>query len=272
MNQVDQFRQIHDMFPVENRDEIISRYQRLRQVGRSLNDQLVNLISKDAVHEGGRSLGILRGETLAFHTEAEAFVLMEYCIYNVRRNGRNAIEQFLIDSPPDPESDEMACLRAMQHAIYSVFVVESVDRGLGVIVRNLKSQEVFLVVDLGFGQTAKPGLVFASRLLHQDGFSMTSGATLPIAVVPKDQLGPLPKEMSAAMTPDDNGPFDPAPLIRACLSRGCSSNIQYQDPNPSPRATRQRIPNGNRSVPMGRNSPCPCGSGRKFKQCCLKQS
>ena len=22
---------------------------------------------------------------------------------------------------------------------------------------------------------------------------------------------------------------------------------------------------------VGRNAPCPCGSGRKYKQCCLKQ-
>ena len=27
----------------------------------------------------------------------------------------------------------------------------------------------------------------------------------------------------------------------------------------------------NRGRKLGRNEPCPCGSGRKFKQCCLKQ-
>ncbi len=30
------------------------------------------------------------------------------------------------------------------------------------------------------------------------------------------------------------------------------------------------VPNPVRAVPQpGRNAPCPCGSGRKFKKCCL---
>ena len=31
-----------------------------------------------------------------------------------------------------------------------------------------------------------------------------------------------------------------------------------------------RIPNSNQKV--GRNEPCPCGSGRKNKKCCQKRS
>lgn len=163
MNLIDLFRRSHDAVPVAKRPDIISRYQRLRTAGRDLNNKLVKRLSKDALYEGGRKLGILRGGALVFDTEDETSVLMDYCLYDVRRNGRNAIEQYLIDSLPDPESDEMTCLRAMQQAIYSLFVVESVERGLGVIVRDLLSQEVLLVVDMGFGSTAQPGLVWLFR-------------------------------------------------------------------------------------------------------------
>lgn len=27
-----------------------------------------------------------------------------------------------------------------------------------------------------------------------------------------------------------------------------------------------------RSEKIGRNDPCPCGSGKKFKKCCIKKS
>lgn len=269
MNPVDLFRHSHDALPAAERQGIISRYQRLRTASRELNNRLVKRLSKDVLYEGGRKLGILQGDTLVFDNEDESSVLMDYCLYDVRRNGRNAIEQYLIDSPTDPESDEAACLRAMQHAIYSLFVVESVERGLGVIVRDLLSQEVLLVVDMGFGSSAQPGLVFASRLLHQEGFSMTGGAALPVAVPPADQRDALAKNFSAAATPDDDGHFDPAPLIRACLREGCSSDIQYQEPS-AQAIGRQRNPNNIRTTPIGRNSPCPCGSGKKFKHCCMK--
>lgn len=267
MNLIDLFRRRQDASPVVNREAVLARYRRLRAVGRDLNNRLVARLSKDALQEGGKRLGILRGDTLVFDTEDEASVLMDYCLYDVRRRGRNAIEQYLIDSQPETEADEMACLRSMQHAIYSLFVVESVERGLGAIVRDLMSQEVFLVVDMGLGSSADPGLVFASRVLHHDGFSMTGGAALPVGVLPADQQDALATNVSMATTPDADGCFDPAPLIRACLSGGCSAHLQYQEPWGQTTA-QQRISNGNPSSPVGRNSPCPCGSGKKYKKCC----
>lgn len=248
---------------------MISRYQRLREVGTRINNQLVGRLSRETLNEGGKRLGILRGDTLVFDTQDESMVLMDYCIYNVLRDGRNAVEQFLIDCPPNPDSDEMACLRAMQHAIYSLFAVESVDRGLGVTVRDLLSQEVLLVVDMGFGGTAKPGLVFASRLLQHGGFWITGGAALPVAVVPADQQGRVIKTLSLLRTPGQDRCFDPAGIIRKCLREGSASRIQYQTPT----GLAISHPAGavmTRTAAAGRNSPCPCGSGRKFKHCCLR--
>ena len=255
--------------PTADRDGILARYQRLRVVGRNLNQKLVQRLSKDVLHEGGRKLGILNRDTLVFDSEDEMAILMDYCIYDVRRQGRNALEQYLLDSPPAPESDEMVCLRAMQLAVYSLFVVESAIRGYGVEVRDLFSNKTMVIVDMGLGNTAQPGVVFASRLLLHEGFSMTGGAALPLGVLREDQQQSIIAKLAKATARDAGGYFDPAPLIHACLSRGASSHIQYQEP--SGRLFAQpRAAEGNRSV--GRNEPCPCGSGKKFKNCCLKRS
>ena len=269
MSPHDVYRRNNDALPIANRGEIISRYKTLRKVGRNLNDKLVKRLSKDVLHEGGRRLGILQRGTMVFNSEDESSVLMDYCLYDVRHKGRNTVEQYLIDSPPDPESDEMTCLRAMQHAIYSLFIVESVERGLGVTVRDLVSNEILLVADMGFGSTAQPGLVFASRLLFHDGFSMTSGAALPVAVLPTDERDAVAKDLLAA-APDDDGYSDPAPLIRKCLSEGCSSHVQYQEPTERV-VGQQQVSDRSRSAKVGRNALCPCGSGKKFKQCCIKR-
>lgn len=37
-------------------------------------------------------------------------------------------------------------------------------------------------------------------------------------------------------------------------------------------AAARREPVRHETPPVGRNDPCPCGSGKKFKQCCLKQA
>jgi hypothetical protein len=260
----------HDALQIEYRDEIISRYKNLRKVSMKLNHKLVRTLSKEVLYEGGRKLGILKGGTLYFNTEDESSVLMDYCIYDVRRKGRNAVEAYLIESPPDPESEEMTCLRAMQHAIYSLFIVESVERGFGVTVRDSRSNETLLVVDIGFGNSAEPGLVVASRLLPLDGFSVTGGAALPIGVLPLDQRDSMIKTLLRGFAPDEGGYFDPATLISACLDRDCLSHVQYQEPTGN--AIKQQRPStSTRPATVGRNDPCPCGSGKKYKKCCMKR-
>jgi hypothetical protein len=269
MNLLDLFRRNPETKLVANRDDLLACYKKVRTTSLKLNNRLAGRLSKDTLYEGGKKLGILKGNTLVFDNEDESAILMDYCIYNVRRNGRNAIEQYLIDCPPDPESDETTCLKAMQHGIYSLFVVESVERGLGATMRDLLSQEVLLILDIGLGRSSQPGLVLASRMLPHDGFSITGGAALPVGVLSAAQQRSLLKAMSAAMTPDDNGNFDPARLIRACLSGGSSSLIQYQS-LPGHSISTQRITNDPLTASVGRNSPCPCGSGRKSKHCCMK--
>ena len=108
----DEIQRNNDAAQIENCGEIISRYKHLRMVSLNLNQKLVKRLSKDVLYEGGRRLGILQGGTLVFNSEDETSVLMDYCLYDVRRKGRNAVEEYLIESPPDPESDEMTCLRA----------------------------------------------------------------------------------------------------------------------------------------------------------------
>jgi hypothetical protein len=221
------------------------------------------------LHEGGRKLGILRGGTLVFDTEDQTSVLMDYCIYDVRRNGRNAVEDHLLTIPPDSESEELNCLRSMQCANYSLFTVESVERGLGVAVRDLRTDESLFVVDIGFGSSLQPELVFASRLIPQDGFWTTGGAALPVGAFPADDRGDMRKQLLAFIAPNPNGYFDPARLIRACLEAEASSHIEYGELGQ--RRDEERWSDGRRPRKIGRNVPCPCGSGRKFKHCCLNR-
>ena len=153
--------------------------------------------------------------------------------------------------------------------LYSLFVVESVERGLGVTVQDMRTNEIHFVVDKGIGSTAQPGLIFASRLLLRDDFSMTGGAALPVGLLPTEQRDNLTKRLLAALAPDDNGIFDPAPLIRSCLSKGSSSRVRYQEPGQG--GGQKQLETNRRPAKVGRNETCPCGSGRKYKYCCLNR-
>ena len=145
--------------------DIVAHYQHLRPIRLRLNNELVHRLSHDVLNDGARRIGILQDGIFVFENEDETSVLMDYCIYNVNRKGRNAVEQYLCDCPPDPDSDVMACLRAMQHATYALAAVLRVEPGVGCHVRNLFTDETRLLVDIGFSQTAQPGaIIYFARL------------------------------------------------------------------------------------------------------------
>ena len=261
--------------------DIVAHYQRLRPIRLRLNSELVRRLSRDVLNDGAKRIGILRGGTFVFDNQDETSVLMDYCIYDVYRKGRNAVEQYLCDCPPDPDSDEMASLRAMQQATYALVAVLRVEPGVGCHVRNLLTEETRLLVDIGFSKTAQPGAVIATRLLDFGGFVATGGAALPLGILDNDELDEWQRKLRAGA---DDDRFDPAPLIRSCLQRGASSNIRYEGIN-----TQRRSNVGGGSPPAGTsaqrrralakrhaskavtNRRCSCGSGKMFKNCCGKR-
>ncbi len=190
-----------------------------------LNNELVHRLSRDVLNEGAKKIGILRNGVFVFENEDETYVLMDYCIYNVYRNGRNAVEQYLCDCLPSPDSSEMACLRAMQHATYALVAVLGVEPGVGCHMRNLFTDETRLLADVGLSETAQPGTIVATRLLDYGGFVTTGGAALPLGVLDNDELDQWQRKLRTGVHDES---YDPAALIRGCLQRGASLNIQYE--------------------------------------------
>jgi hypothetical protein len=221
---------------------------------------------------------MLRGDVIYFDNEDETSVLMDYCIYDVYRDGRNAVEQYLCDSPPDPDSEEMICLRAMQHASYSLVVVVQVEPGVGCHVRNLFTDETRLLVDMGFSRSAKPGAVMATRLLDFGDYIATGGAALPLGILDEKKLDEWVRRISAGVNVES---FDPATLIRMCLEMGASSHVRYEDAETPSRSRPSRAYSLAGSQAKRRAEPkeklplatrrCRCGSGKMYKNCCGKR-
>ncbi|MCI0461510.1 MAG: SEC-C domain-containing protein, partial [Gemmataceae bacterium] len=225
-------------------------------------------------HPGVLDLLAVVQHVLVLDSEDQIAVLMDYCIYEVRRRGRTAFEQYLADSPPAPDSDEMVLLKAMQQAHHSLFLVEAAERGVGVTVRDLLRGDTHFIMDVGFSQTAQPGLVLAFRITSPENFSMTTGAALPVGMLPQNDreawLHPLLKRLKRAdfsnVTPQEATEVTTT-LIRTCLERGAAEHVAYAEPGKG--KSPGRAPRAAPPTPrMGRNGPCPCGSGKKFKHCC----
>src|SRR5215204_6199373 len=166
-----------------DRAGLLAEYHRLREVSRSLHNRLIKQIPKPVLTSSAERLGLLSPgpgrhgeEVLLLEDEYEISVLMDYCLYHGRQceDGRTVIERAITEAPPAAGSDEQRLLQAMQDARFSVFAVEEAAPGIGVHVRDLLRDEPLFLVDIGFSQTADPGLVLAGNVVSLPGLSMTT--------------------------------------------------------------------------------------------------
>jgi hypothetical protein len=253
---------------MEEYSELVEKYKRFREVNQEFNNILTRKVSKNAIHKCGRKLGIMRGDTLVFEDEQEMDVLIDYCIYDYYEKGQNAVSRYMAESPPPPGSDEYVVLKAMSEAFYTLVQIEQVLKGVGVQAGDLFGERRYLLTDTGLGKTGVKGLVIATRLLPFADFVMTSGAPLPIDPEVTEEILDFIKQQVGS----ENGKYITldmkqradlmTTIIRLCLGDNMTSHVRYQDIEthvPQPLGRENRV---------GRNQPCPCGSGKKYKHCC----
>jgi hypothetical protein len=241
----------------------------------------MKLLPKDAFQQGGKQLGILKKKTLVFGSEDEMSVLMDYCLHDVRWDGMTTIEHCLAESPPPADSDEMLLLQALRQARFSLLAVERRESGVGAHVRDLMLDEPLFLMDVGFGKTANEGMILASRVFAPEGVYRTTGAPLLFGAATAQEMPFVLQQLRAMVPGGDYRQLSAVQhsefagkVIRACLRSGASQHISYADAGQEKgrgRAARSWTPPEERSVSprVGRNDPCPCGSGKKYKQCCL---
>jgi uncharacterized protein YuzB (UPF0349 family) len=227
-----------------------------------------NQLPHDVLEQGARKLGMFRNGKIAREHDNHPTILRDYCLHNVLSGGRSVVEQYLIDSSPDHDSVEYACLHSMQHSIYTLLLTESIEPDFGVKMRDLRTGESLFMIDINYSRTAVVNNVLATRLFLFDEFVMASGAALPLGLSSDKRMKAMGQTFSKLVERNQNTHeyFDPAPLITSCLKNGCADYIRYQS-----QTSESQVP---RSGPgrVGRNEKCPCGSKRKYKRCCMRQA
>jgi len=253
--------------------DLLTVYKRLRAKQKSLNLLLTKRLSREAMLEGGQALGLVRNGIFVFDTEEESSVLMDYLIHSYIWEGKSVVERYVSENPPRSASDEDLLLNAMLAARYSLFSIERIEPGLGAWTRDLLRGSQGLIVDVGLSKSVERNAVFAAHLLSPvPEFSMSSGAALPVhrdsLKILIDAFGSQFREtfeQIETLPAKERSRFT-AFIIRTLLNSGASQYIRYHDvPN-----TLSRMPGADAAATKkpGRNEPCPCGSGKKYKKCC----
>jgi hypothetical protein len=267
--------------PIADYADRVPRYKQLRQVGFNLNKVITKSLTREIIDAAAAKLNMLEQGTIVFETEDEAALLADYCFHDVWRDGRNLLQTFLAESPPPAESDEMKMLRAAIDARYSVFLVTDVAPGVGIQLEDVLYGGRYPVIDVNLGNTAEAGVPMAMRMMTVEDLWMSTGTGIPLDGEIVERIGKgLDKMLPGGqrletLTPERRSDVT-AMMIRVCRARHALSRVAYADPGDTSAADRVVPPAWSRSgdrryyapPKIGRNDPCPCGSGRKYKKCC----
>jgi hypothetical protein len=217
-------------------DDRLSRYRPLREAGRNLNVALAKLLSKDAVLECGKKLGIAKAGMVIFNNDDEVTVLYDYCLYHHRRGNKTVIERYLEQSPPEQGSLDAALVQAMQQARFSIFLITAITPRQGAVVQDLVRGDTLQLVDLGIAETGMPGILLLGRLLPVDDFYMSTGSLIPVSEpVYQEKLLPIVKKFLPGDA-ERQQPLAAAPaaayaaqMLRIALHAGGEDNVFYTD-------------------------------------------
>lgn len=185
-----------------------------------------------AVMQAFRSLKLMYKGDVALNCDSEGIVALDHCVYDLRIQNRNAVERYLRECPPPPESDDALLLRVMAQAHFSIFEVLECKPGVGVQFLDCMTEKEVFVCDLNFSRTARPGSLLAARLLRFPDVNLFSGASLP---ADPDILDDAIEFRDAAVRTNPGVDLDPTwrsqfatRILRHCIREGLAELIYYR--------------------------------------------
>lgn len=274
-----------------------SRYRKWRELGMHLNSQIVQTLPKELIGRAAEDLGMKgpRG-VLVFDDEDETSFLMDRAIHDLKIDGRRWIEFYIEKEEARHTQDERKLLYTLRDSYYSLFQIQEVRRFQGVQMTDLLSSRSLFLTDIGLGTTLQKDYLLATRVVSVEDLHFTSGSPCPFQ--PKytaDVIGLLPKDLNFERQSIENWMrlnnhcFFKAmkrigvPFTFSGLPETASAGYRNEEGHvphcpDCGEELEEIVEEGYKPIEpvvrtepvVGRNEPCPCGSGKKFKKCCLR--
>jgi hypothetical protein len=174
-----------DLFDTEptsgsSRAEIIASYRHLRAISLQIHDDILKLVSPDALLRQGRRLGLASGRTWILDDEDELHYAFDLAIHTAPPDKARAIDRYARSAKFAPASDEAVTLEAMCKAKFTLLYVERRHEIAGVIATDLCQRRELWLMDEGLEVSVPIDDIIATRLFTPAEFSMTCGVTIPV--------------------------------------------------------------------------------------------
>jgi hypothetical protein len=213
-----------------SRTEVLARYRHLREISVQHNDDVLKLLSRDAVLQHARRLGLAFNRTIVLDNMDDLHFAFDLAIYTAPPGRTRAIERYARAARFSPESDEALMIRAMCNARFALIHVERRHELAGLVVTDLFRCKELWLVDEGMEISFPDGGLVATRLYTPESFSMSAGVLVPLDTdlleVVLDEVPQLGRKRVEDAVDDRR--FAEA-VYRIAIESGVTENVEYRD-------------------------------------------
>ena len=167
--------------PPPNRDEVLARYFRLREISKRHNDNVMKFLGKGAIFNYASRLGLTYGKILVADSMDHLTLAADLAIHTAPPDRSRAIDRYARSANLPRGSEDAAVLEAMRNARFGLLVVRQRHPSVGLIVTDVCRDARSLV---GRREVWKPRCRTepASRAdtLRPVRFVMTAGIAIPL--------------------------------------------------------------------------------------------
>lgn len=195
----------------------IADYPEIRNRIILLHTKIYNKLSPEDIKTCGCNLDVWIGNGLAIDSEQELNLFADYAIYGYRPKGFNMAENFLRFFHNEAEEYELALLRYMRSAHYSIYQVEETNGVDTFNVADIYSEVQYKIIDFKLAKTTFQGEIIASYLIDFEDSSIQTGASVIMA--PEILASNAMKQLIDYMKDEYPGDFLSYPEIGALLAK-----------------------------------------------------
>jgi hypothetical protein len=213
------------------RNQVLARYRQLREVSKRHHEEILKLVSADALLHEARRLDLARGKTLLLEHTDEIYYAYDLAIYTAPAGRTRAIDRYARSARFAAGSDEAVVLAAMQASYFSILAIERRHDAVGLLATDLAHDTQVWLVDVGLEGSLDEGQMIATRLYTADRFSMTAGINVPLdSGMLEDIEAELPRRLFKGNLRSvlDDRRFAEA-TYRLALADGIMDRIRYQE-------------------------------------------
>ena len=236
---------------LEERQELLDRHSTIRAEIDAAYEQLVERLPDEVVVETAKDLGLWRRGRLTASDNEDFVALFDVALLGDGEH-HGFITEILESGGIESGSRIDTVLRAYLASRFSIFEIVGIVPDVGLELHDrVRDERVHLVTPLlSTAPDVEVGGFMVARLVELDGLTVPASTCFRMEPEAANGLLEAVHETARALGDTDFEGLN-ASILRAIM------HAKYGAPQVPVRSTK-----------VGRNDPCPCGSGKKYKKCC----